>query len=96
MWVLPHAASGFLVGLLAGKNKDLKITQIVIICILSALCVTALNTLALYADSKMFGYYSDKLVFGSLLIKIVSGIILAVLFSLVMPVLIERLKPLVK
>ena len=96
LWVLPHAARGLLVGFLAKDKKNMPVWQIVLICVLSALLVTALNTLALYVDSRMYGYYSDKLVFGSLLLKIASGAILAVLFSLIMPLLIERLKPLVK
>ena len=57
LWILPHAISGLLVGFYAkSKNFDLSLKQISLICIASALCVTALNTLALYVDAKLFGY----------------------------------------
>ena len=96
LWILPHALSGLVVGLLAKKiNKD-SIVQVACVASLSALLVTAFNTLALYADSKMFGYYSDKLVFGTLALKIAAGIILAVAYSLILPGLIARLKPIVE
>lgn len=97
LWILPHALSGFLVGLLAEKWRDkLDFVHLTFICSLSSLCVTAFNTLALYVDSRMFGYYSKKLVFGALFVKIVTGILLAVIYSLILPKLIDRLKRVVK
>ena len=95
LWILPHAISGLLVGFYAkSKNFDLSLKQISLICIASALCVTALNTLALYVDAKLFGYYSDALVFGSLLFKIFAGIILSVIYASIMPRLLAYLKKL--
>ena len=92
-WVLPHAASGLLVGIYAKvKNFNLSFKQISIISIISALLVTALNTLALYIDSKMFGYYSSTLVFGSLLVKVITGIFLALIYASVLPKLIAFLR----
>ena len=93
LWVLPHAISGYVAGLYArSKNFSLDFGQTCFIVIISNLIVTALNTLALYVDSKMFGYYSQTLVFGSLGLKIITGIILAVIYSLAMPKLIALLK----
>ena len=93
LWILPHALSGLIVGLLAkSKNYRLSNVQIVLICILSAILVTALNLLALYADSKLYGYYSFALVFGNLLLKVVAGIVLAIIYASVLPKLIAFLK----
>jgi ECF transporter S component (folate family) len=93
LWVLPHALSGLIVGLYAkARRYDYSFVSVVIIAALSALLVTALNTLALYIDAKVFGYYSNALVFGSLPLKILTGIILAVLFSLILPQLLKTLK----
>lgn len=93
LWVFPHALSGLIVGLLAKKfNYELDFKKIVLISIVSALTVTALNTLALFADSKLYGYYSSALVFGNLLIKIAIGIILAFIYSSVLPKLLSFLK----
>lgn len=93
LWILPHAASGLLVGLYAKKtNYNYSMTSVVIIAIISALLVTALNTLALYVDSKVFGYYSRQLVFAAIPLKILTGVILAVLFSLILPQLLRAIR----
>ena len=93
LWIIPHAVSGFIVGLYAkNKNYDLNFKQTAFICSISALIVTSLNLLALYIDSKLYGYYSFALVFGNLLIKIIIGIILAIIYSSILPKLIKFLK----
>jgi len=93
LWVLPHACSGLIVGFYARmKNFELNQQQIIFISILSSFTVTALNLLALYIDSKLFGYYSFALVFGNLLIKIIVGIILSVIYSIILPKLLAFLK----
>ena len=93
LWILPHAASGLLVGLLAKAKKfKLSSTQASIIAAISALLVTALNTLALYVDSKMFGYYSKKLVFASIPFKIIAGIVLAIIYGILIPQILKRVE----
>ena len=93
LWVLPHAFSGLLVGLLAKRLKgDLSVPKVAVITIISALGVTALNTLAMYVDSKMFGYYSKAFVFGALGVRIITGIATAVAFALILPTLLTQLK----
>lgn len=93
LWVLPHAFSGLIVGLYAKLNKfDLSLLKIIIISVISAFTVTILNSLALYVDSKLYGYYTIALVFGSITIKFVSGFILALLYSSIMPKLLKLLK----
>ncbi|MBQ6654411.1 MAG: folate family ECF transporter S component [Erysipelotrichaceae bacterium] len=93
LWILPHAASGLLVGLYAKKTRyNYSMTSVVIIAILSALLVTALNTLALYVDSKVFGYYTRQLVFAAIPLKILTGVILAGLFSLILPQLLRTIR----
>ena len=82
LWILPHAFSGLIVGLYAkSKHFDLNKRQIIFICIVSALAVTALNLLALYVDAKLYGYYSHVLVFGNLLIKVIAGVFLAFVYA---------------
>lgn len=93
LWVLPHALSGLIVGLYAKYKKyDLDFKNTVFISIISALLVTTLNLLALYVDSKMFGYYSKTLVFGNIIFKIITGIILSIIYSSVLPKLLAFLK----
>ena len=93
LWVLPHALSGLIVGLYAKYKKyDLDFKNTVFISIISALLVTSLNLLALYVDSKMFGYYSKTLVFGNIIFKIITGILLSIIYSSVLPKLLAFLK----
>ena len=93
LWVLPHALSGLIVGLYAKYKKyDLDFKHIIFISIISALLVTSLNLLALYVDSKMFGYYSKTLVFGNIIFKIITGILLSIIYSSVLPKLLAFLK----
>lgn len=93
LWILPHLISGLIVGLLAQwMHQQYSFSKVCFISSISALTVTAFNTLALYVDSKIFGYYSDKLVFGSLAIKVLSGICLAVLYSIILPKILKTLK----
>ena len=93
LWVLPHAISGLVVGLYASYKKyELKHIEIGFISIVSAIIVTTLNCLALYADSNMYGYYSPVLVFGNIALKILTGIILAIIYSSVLPKLLSFLK----
>lgn len=93
LWVLPHAISGLVVGLYAlHKKYELNFKNISFISSVSAIIVTALNTLALYVDSKLYGYYSTVLVFSNIAIKILTGIILAIIYSSVLPKLLIFLK----
>lgn len=93
LWVLPHALSGLIVGAYAKFKKfELSVIDIGLISIISALLVTALNVLALYVDSKLYGYYSYVLVFGNVLVKVLIGIILAIVYTSILPKLIDFLR----
>lgn len=93
LWVIPHAASGLFTGLIAKKKKfELSSVQITVIAVASAVLVTTLNTAAMYLASKMEGWYTASYVFGTIVYRYITGIILAVIFALILPKLIERLK----
>ena len=84
LWILPHSVSGLLVGCYSKANTyELSKRKLIFISILSALIVTILNTIAIYIDSKVFGYYTFAYVFGSIIFKIIAGILLAVIYSLI-------------
>ena len=92
LWVLPHAISGLAVGLYSKKyNYSLSQKQITNICCISSLLVTTLNTIAIYIDSKIYGYYTFAYVFGSILLKVIIGIVLAIIYSIVIPKIINRI-----
>lgn len=92
LWILPILFRGLAVGLCAklcenqmGLKAILqKNIPIVfwIMCAITGVLSSCLNTLALYVDSNMFGYYSYGLVFGSLLVRILLGVATSVLIAI--------------
>lgn len=93
LWILPHTISGLIVGLYSKKyNYNLNNKQLLFITISSSLLVTILNTIAIYLDSIIFGYYSFAYVFGSILIKVIAGIILAIIYTFTISKLINTVR----
>ena len=87
LWALPEAARGLLLGfavwMLTKKKFDPtkltgKFTTLYLLfCVITGIIASLLNTLALYVDSKMFGYYNDYMVFGILLVRLGIAIVLS-------------------
>lgn len=93
LWIIPAGARGLIIGAYAKHCKfDMTVRKTVLITIISSLAVTALNTAAMYLDSKIWGYYSYAYVFGKIIPRIISGIIIAVIFGFVVPKLLPPLK----
>lgn len=85
LWMLPYAAAGLLLGLYARK-KAFSLTggRLLAATALSELLITALNTAALYADSKLYGYYSAAYIFGSLGIRLLLCAAKSIAFGLLL------------
>ena len=96
LWIIPAGVRGLLIGLFAKHhNFDMSFKQTQFITISSALIVTALNTAAMYIDSKIYGYYSFAYVFGGILPRIIAGIIIAFIFGAILPHILKPLKRIV-
>lgn len=80
LWSLPEAMRGLLLGLamvfIAKKYSPAELLKskaliwYLVVCTVTGLIASGLNTLALYVDSKMYGYYSYEMVFGILLVRL--------------------------
>lgn len=93
LWIIPAGVRGLLIGIYAKHHKfDMTFKQTQFITISSALVVTALNTLIMYIDSKIYGYYSYAYVFGGILPRIVAGIIIAFVFGSILPPILKQVK----
>lgn len=93
LWILPIAVRGLLLGL--GVNilkKQMKPVAFLLACIVTGICSSCLNTLALYVDSKMFGYYTYALVFGALFVRILLGVITSIMIALAIKPVLHALK----
>lgn len=93
LWILPHVVCGVLVGVYAQK-KDFRLNpgQAIGIVIAGELAVTVLNTLALYVDSRVFGYYTPTLITGLLAARFLYAVGRAVVYGALLPPLLERLR----
>ena len=94
LWALPEAVRGLLLGLamllLAKKGftpgnmaKSKSFIWYLVACVIAGLAASSLNTLALYVDSKMFGYYNYYMVFGVLLVRLSIAAVMSVAFGTV-------------
>ena len=93
IWVLPAAIRGLLIGLYAKHcHFDMSFLRTQIITISTALIVTALNTGALYLDSKIYGYYSFAFGFGAVIPRIFTGILTAFVFGSILPYIVKPVK----
>ena len=93
LWILPHVVCGIIVGLYAQK-KDFRLSPGQAIGVVAAgeLAVTALNTIALYVDSRIYGYYTPTLITGMLAARFLLAVGRAVLFGALLPPLLDRLR----
>lgn len=93
LWMTPAMFRGLSMGLCAKLlrgymsldaviEKKLPLTFMVV-CVISGLICSLLNTFTLYVDSKLFGYYSYAMVFGVLWIRLGASAVSSVLMAIV-------------
>ena len=95
LWCLGESVRGLTLGLMArlvmkkGFDHNAKrIVAVLAACVVTGILNSLCNTLALYVDSKMFGYYSYAMVFGALLTRLVLSVVTSgVLGYLALPVI---------
>lgn len=93
LWILPYVVCGVVVGSFAKwHNYELSRRQLVFIMLIAEFCILALNTVALYIDSKLYGYYSAAFVFGTLGVRLLLATVKGVAYSAILPALVKALK----
>lgn len=91
LWILPYVSCGLMDGLCAarmGRGRG----GVFFMLLLSELCITLLNTFALYVDSKIYAYYSPAFVFGTLALRLFLCLVRALVYTALMPPLLGSLK----
>lgn len=85
LWMLPYMVLGFLLGLYS-KYHRYYLNRIPMIISVTAgeILVTVLNTVAIYADSKIYGYYYPMIILGSLAIRLALSFVKGIVFGLVL------------
>ena len=93
LWLVPNTVRGMLLGLYMKKNGyHLSRVQLIGATSVAALITTALNTVVMYLDSVIQGYYSYAYVFGGIGTRVVAGIATAVIMAFVAPPVVELLE----
>ena len=98
LWIIPPAVRGLMIGYAAlalrkgPRSLEERPGLCYVVCMAVALCTTAVNTLVMYLDSVIMGYYSFAYVFGSAIVRIISGILTAVVVTTVAIPLVRLLR----
>ena len=102
LWLLPILIRGLMMGLCAKlSKKQMGLDAILkknipvvfwIVCAITGFISSCLNTLALYVDSKMFGYYNYVMVFGSLAVRILLGVLTSIVIAMCIKPVLNALK----
>ena len=93
LWILPHVVCGLTVGFYAQKKGfALSPGQAIGIVTVGELLVTALNSLALYVDSKLFGYYTPTIITGVLALRTALAVARSAAYGALLPPLLDRLR----
>jgi ECF transporter S component (folate family) len=93
LWMAPYMLCGLIVGWYAkGQNFELSSRRLMVLVVLNELLITVLNTVVMYVDSKIYGYYSFVYIFGSLGLRLVICLVKACVFGALLPALIDSIR----
>ena len=93
LWILPYALAGLVTGFYARRRGfSLTTKQTVGIVVAAEVLITALNTLVMYIDAKLYGYWFPGFISAMLLPRGAVCIVKAVVFGLVLPKLCARVR----
>ena len=93
-WVMPYTIVGAICGVVF-ENKIIKLNGGIkywVFIISLQILLTFLNTLVIFIDSMIFGYYSFVYVFGSLIIRLMSSILVGIIYAIVLPFIVDAIK----
>ena len=93
LWLVPNTVRGLLLGIyFKKKNYHPSRVQLIGALTVAALITTALNTLVMYLDSVVQGYYSYAYVFGGIVTRVLAGVVTAVVMAFVAPPVVKLLE----
>ena len=93
LWILPAVARGISMGLLfRAFKKSMKPGTLILETCISFLLVTLLNTGAMLVEQKLYGYYQSYMaIYVAIPTRILAGIVTAIVFSLMLPTIVDSL-----
>lgn len=93
LWIVPYVVCGLIVGAWS-KRRDFRLERLetVILVVAAELAVTGLNTIPIYVDSKLYGYYYPGIILGVLAWRLAICVVKAVAFGLILPGVTEAIR----
>lgn len=93
-WVLPQTIIGMFVGFIFEKKliKQEASLKFFACIIISQIVLTLLNTISMYVDAVIFGYYNFMVVFGTFILRIMLSIITGIAYCVILPLFIKLVK----
>ena len=93
LWILPLTLCGLTAGWMM-KKADFapKRKTLLAIILMACIVVTAFNTLAIFVDSRMYGYYTPAFIIAPLLPRFGISVVKAIVYWAFMPALLEALR----
>ena len=97
LWILPYTLYGLYVGLYAKRHGfKLSTKQTFFIIMSGELLITVINTISLYIDSHIYGYYTPALILGLLLPRLGLCVAKGIAFSVIAPQIVKPLQKISK
>lgn len=91
LWVLPAVVRGLVVGYLFRLfKKSMNLKVLILETAISSIIVTALNTVVMFIDGKVYHYPQPALV-AEIPSRVVAGVLTAIVFSLMLPTIVDGL-----
>lgn len=95
LWIIPTAARGLIIGAIVWLYKkekvEMKMPHYIYTTCVAALITTGLNTLCIYLDSVIYGYYTYAYVMGNFFVRIMTGLGIAVIIGIILKPIVDRL-----
>ena len=95
IWMLPLISAAAFAGIFRKKTSDFSGNKIAVPVIASELALLLCNTAALYADSRIYGYYSAVYVFGSIPWRFFISALRSFVYILILPPLLRAVRKVV-
>lgn len=93
LWIVPYIVCGLIAGAWGRINHfRLERAQTVFLVVCAELAVTGLNTVPIYVDSKLYGYYYPGIILGVLALRLVISVGKGIAFGLILPELIGTIR----
>lgn len=95
LWMLPYMVCGLVGGWYAKRRHfSLGGRETIALVVVNELLITALNTLALYIDSHVYGYYTPTFITGVLGLRLVLCVVKAIVYGLALPAILHPVRQL--